>query len=224
MSRQLSQLLAEVNASFVGRQTQIKQLIQCLIQWSQTVLIYGLRSTAKTSLVKTLCDKSDSLTAFINFNQFFTPKSVYENILFELNLKINYFEDKEVVCNSLSDFIDNLSQLLQHFNQIGRQLSKQTVFNQCIIFLDSIDSNLQLLTANNNELITSLTNLQELTQNVCPISCVFISRQSIEWFRRIICYPLIAIQINFDNYSSEDLSAILTRDCPEGYDINFYQK
>lgn len=219
-----SQLLSEINASYVGRDSPTKQLIECLLQTSQTVIVYGLRSTAKTSVVKTLCQTSDSMTAYVNCNEFFINNDLYEHLLVDLNNKIKCFNDKEIVCNSLSDFIRDLKLILIHFNGIGRQLTKKTVFKQCILFLDSVDSNYQLLTSNNNELINSLANLEELTQNVCPITCVMISRQSIEWFRRITCYPLTAIQITFDNYSSEDLSAILSKDCPNNYDLRFYQK
>ncbi|CAG2179573.1 unnamed protein product, partial [Oppiella nova] len=201
-SEAMAHLVSHLNGLYLCRETQISRLYEYLVRLCPTIIVYGLRSTAKTSVVKTLCATSHSLYAYIDCKEFFTNKM------------------------SLSHFIDHLKTILDQFvanANLKTKKSSKPVFSQCIIVLDSMDSNHHLINTSNNEIITSLIKIQELTQNVCPISCVFMSCQSSEWFCRITSSPVSAIQINFDNYSLQEMSTILTKDCPKGYDKHFYQ-
>jgi len=225
-SEAMAHLVEHLNGLYLCRETQISRLYEYLVRLCPTIIVYGLRSTAKTSVVKTLCETSHSLYAYIDCKEFFTNKMVYENILIQLNDKINCLETNQIHCQSLSHFIDHLKTILDQFvanANLKTKKSSKPVFSQCIIVLDSMDSNHHLINTSNNEIITSLIKIQELTQNVCPISCVFMSCQSSEWFCRITSSPVSAIQINFDNYSLQEMSTILTKDCPKGYDKHFYQ-
>ncbi|XP_054160709.1 origin recognition complex subunit 5-like [Oppia nitens] len=253
-------MLSLVKSRYLCRDRQIDLLDEYLRRLCPLIIIYGVRSTGKTSVTKTLMESSgDSLYAYLNCMELFSTKMVYESILNQLNNRIHCFDDDDynngdkqhIQCNSLTDFIEQIKQLLEYHYSCpqpttvesvkprGRPKSSSlssssssssssstttTTYTQCILVFDSVDNNHHLFgTVNNNELMTGFMKICELTENKYPITCLFVGCQPIEWFCRITASPVTAIQINFDNYSMDEMTAILVRDCPRNYDKSFYQ-
>jgi Cdc6-like AAA superfamily ATPase len=218
----MTQILSQIKALYLCRDQQLNQLYEYLCHNWSTILVYGSRGTAKTSCVNALVNKLNLFHAFVNCLEVFNNKMIFESILSQLNDRNEGIDRFLENTNSLSDFIHYLKLILRQFViNYNKNQNNRKQFNKCVIVFDSFE---HLFVDKNNDLIQWLTNLEELTENICPISCIFISRHSLDWFCRLTDHSLNAIQINFTNYSTEEMSQILLNDCPLNYTKHFYQK
>ena len=117
--------LKEIESTYMCRSVQIRQLFHYLnLPDTRNIVVYGPRSTCKTSICRELIQKFDLFHGWIDIIQHTCNRSMFESILIQLHQTFKtHSEDNElelnqnVKCTNAVVFVEKLEYVLKHFTQ-----------------------------------------------------------------------------------------------------------
>lgn len=228
----IEEILAEIRNEYQCRDVQINQMFHYInLPLTHNIIAYGPRSTCKTSLIRAIVNKLKLFNVYIDLNSSNNKKNIYEAILrrtlkelVQLGCDTSGLLPNTKCSNSVI-FTEKLETLLIEFSNFSRKNweNEFICYHKFIIVLDSIEA---LFEQENDEFVYIINNLETLLKNVCPISVIYISKNSLESMNRKSDFKMSSLQIIFNNYSNDELRHLLTRRAivNELYSDEFYSK
>lgn len=212
MSRQTTdQILESIQFKFKCRNVQIRQLFHYLnLSDAKNIVMYGPRSTCKTSIAKELIDQFDLFHAWIDVIQHTNNRSLYENILMQIRKKIPSNEEEEdewnnIKCINSIVFIEKLESMLKSYARVAHR--GDVYETKFYVFLDNFSS---ILKQDNAEFIFLMNKLEELVKKAYPVSVIYIGNSSLESIVKQSDFKFSSLQVIFNNYSNDELLQLLS--------------
>lgn len=216
--RTIDELQNKTNSieNFIDREKQIKQLIQCCTQNTQisAIYIYGPTGTGKTSIVKSVLNKNNCCTIYINCILNNTDKLIYSSICEQLN---NYISTQNEInikkMKYSSTILQTISTSLLYSTATGKtstrdKISDITILLKRIIPGITIYIVLDEITQLCINYPTILQTLLSLSKHSFRSICLIVLNENYLFnMNQFINIPIIVIP--FENYSASTLSQII---------------
>lgn len=214
-SEEINERLGKIENEFRCRTKQIRKFVHYLnLFGTENIIISGPRATGKTSIVKMLLNEFNlSYLWFDMINLDQTNSFFYEKFLNELSKFMEKFDDYLFEKNipkhfNHVQFLDYFTYLLNNYQKILKNKNSNVPMeNKLFIVLDNFDI---LIDENNENLIYLFNNINYLTNNICPISVIWIGKYHLERIFRLTEFKMSSLQINFDAYTQEELYILLS--------------
>lgn len=215
--------LLEIEKKYRFRSKQIHQLSHFMQLKSilPNLMVCGPPATGKTTIIRLLADRLKIFYIWFDCNTYdHNERLFYAKILLQMGKKIDSLhEELNLISN---DDENNLSYDLKHVNQI----KFLEMFSKCLkslrrlkspiereidrkLFLILDDSDVLIEEALDQSLIYLLNNLNELTENIFPISVIWITKYSLDRFCRLVDFRKSTISVDFPPYNQQQLKTLL---------------
>ncbi|KNC81803.1 hypothetical protein SARC_05888 [Sphaeroforma arctica JP610] len=202
--------------SYPGREDQLTSLT-ALLGYPEGrpshVFVYGQPSVGKTAVTRTVVESLDSMHAYVDCIECFTPRMVYERAATQLYSQLAHrgshaHDVAKVRCTNLDEFCARLTEIssIATFSGISTTFGPDTPVGIVLVF-----DNAERLRGSND--FAGILKISELAGVACNVCVVLISNLVWEKFGdgTFISDPL---QVVFDNYTPEQANVILARQRP----------